>query len=85
MIVRFVLASLVCAGLSATVRAQATVFSDDFESGLGGWTVIHPPGCGIGTPCSGNVTWYLVDNSSDCGSFVVPFPSARSARVSATR
>jgi hypothetical protein len=81
MIVRFVMGALVCAVAAATSRAQTTLFSDDFESGLGSWTVIHPPGCGIGSPCSGNVTWYLIDDSSDCGSFVVPFPSGvKSAR-----
>ncbi len=81
MIVRFVLAALVCAAFSATARSQTMVFSDDFESGLGNWTVAHAPGCGVGMPCAGNVTWYVVDDSSDCGSLALPFPSGqKSAR-----
>jgi hypothetical protein len=73
---RFVLVALLAALACTSVRAQATIFSDDFESGLVRWTVIHPAGCLPGAPCSGNVTWQIEDETTDCGSWAVPFPSS---------
>jgi hypothetical protein len=76
---RFVLTALLGSALSATLRAQGTLFVEDFESGFGGWTVIHPAGCGPGMPCSGNVTWNTIDDTTDCAAWAVPFPSSSHA------
>jgi hypothetical protein len=75
MLIRFVSIVAVCAALTTAGRAQSVLFSDDFEAGLGGWTVTHPASCGAGLSCSGGVTWSAISDDADCAGWALPFPS----------
>jgi hypothetical protein len=55
------------AALLAAPAAGQQLFHDDFESGLGQWTVTAPP--------YGSNLFHLESSSTPCGASVAPFPS----------
>lgn len=52
------------------LAAQTTLFQDNFENGLGNWSVASVPG---------NSQWYIAATGGVCGSLAAPFPSGMHA------
>jgi hypothetical protein len=85
-LIRLATAAALCAGLAATARAQGVLFSEDFQTGLGMWSITHPSTCGPGLSCSGGVTWAIVTEDNDCAAWASPFPvGSKCATFSSTQ
>lgn len=61
----------------ATAQAQTVLFQDDFEAGLGNWTV-EQLSCQFYN-CNTAVTWQVLDTAHPCAAWAAPFPSGSKA------